>query len=88
MKHAITVVPSDLELCIKFGEGEEIIFEGEEFKVELPKNVGPATLMAVGYYIIGCIQEQHKQYFKENISKYIKEASSKPFGKGLSVIVE
>lgn len=89
MKHAITVVPSKSELCIKFGEShEEIIFTGDTLKIPLPKKCGPACMMAIGYYVIGKIQEQNKQYFKDNIVQYVRKASSKDFGKGIKVIVE
>lgn len=87
MKHAITVVPSDEELCITFGEGD-VDFENTILNIPLPANCGPATLMAIGYYIIGCMQEQYPQYFKENIANYIKRNSKGDFGKALSVIVE
>lgn len=87
IKHAITVVPSETELCIQFGEGE-VDFVGEVLKIPIPNNAGPATLMAIGYYVIGHIQEQNPQYFKENIRNYIERNSKGSFGKALSVIVE
>lgn len=88
LKHAITVVPSKKELCIKFGKGEEIIFNGDIIEIHLPNDCNLATMMSIGYYVIGQIQEQKPQYFKKNIARYVKEASSKSFGKGIKVIVE
>lgn len=88
LKHAITVVPDKKELCIKFGEGDDIIFEGDILNIPLPENTNIATLMAIGYYVIGQIQEQKPQYFKQNIENYVVQASSKSFGKGIKVIVK
>ncbi len=88
LKHAITVVPYEKELCIQFGEGQDFIFHGDVFKVPLPKDAGIATIMAIGYYVIGNIVAGKPQYFKKNIGKFIAELSSTKFGKGLKVIVE
>lgn len=89
LKHAITIVPSKTELCIKFGDSsEEIYFNGDSIKIPLPKKCGPAAMMAIGYYVIGKIQEQHKQYFKDNISVYVRKVASKPFGAGIKIIVD
>lgn len=87
LKHAITVVPSKTELCIKFGK-EKVEFANDILEIELPQKIGPATLMAMGYFIIGKIQEKHKQYFKENIKTYIDTINKNSFGKGMNVIVE
>ena len=86
LKHAITVVPSETELCISFGQGE-IDFTGDKLNIPLPENCGPAAMMAIGYYVIGLIQEQHPQYFKNNIKNYVERNSKGKFGKALSVIV-
>lgn len=88
LKHAITVVPNKNELCIKFGSADQIIFEGDVLNIPLPKDCNLAAMMAIGYYVIGKIQEQKPQYFKKNIAKYVKKATNKSFGKGISVIVE
>lgn len=87
LKHAITVVPYDKELCIQFGKGK-VDFPNDKLTIPLPPQAGPAAIMAIGYYTIGKIQENKPQWFKQNINNYIKKASSKPFGKGLKVIVE
>lgn len=87
LKHAITVVPYKQELCIEFGE-ENATFENDKIKIPLPSNANIGTIMAIGYYVIGQIQENKPQYFKENISKYIKRVNETDFGKGLKVIVE
>jgi len=87
LKHAITVVPYKKELCIQFGNGK-VDFPNDKITIPLPPKADLATIMAIGYYVIGKIQENKVQWFKQNINTYIKEASSKPFGKGLKVIVE
>lgn len=88
LKHAITVVSDKKELCIKFGSGEDVIFKGNILEIPLPKDCSIGAMMAIGYYVIGCIQHQNPQYFKKEIASYVKEASSKEFGKGIKVIVE
>lgn len=88
LKHAITVVPYEKEACIQFGEGEVDFDEKRKIRIPLPKDAGVAAIMAIGYYVIGRIQEAKPPYFKENIEAYIRRAASTPFGKGLKVIVE
>lgn len=87
LKHAVTVVPYEKELCIQFGKGS-VEFEGDKFLVPLPVKAGPGALMAVGYYTIGKIQENKPQWFQKNIADYIAKAKKKKFGKNLKVIVE
>lgn len=87
LKHAITVVPYEKELCIKFGRWN-IDFGNDILDIPIPENCGIGMLMSIVYYVIGCIQEQHPQYFKDNIKNYIKRNAKWEFGKALSVIVE
>jgi hypothetical protein len=87
LKHAITVVPSEQELCIRFGEGN-VIFEHDMTTIPLPENCGPATLMAIGYYVIGHIQKGMPPYFKRHIREYLTRITGDSFGKHLSVVVE
>ena len=88
LKHAVTVVPYEKELCIQFGEGKIDFGKERLLKIPLPKNCGPAAMMAIGYYVIGKIQEGKPQYFKKNIRNYILNVNKSGFGKGLKVIVE
>jgi hypothetical protein len=74
-KHAKTLVPSDKELFISLVEKNEV-FGTARLNIELPKNTDYGTLMCVGYYIIGQIQKQKPQYYKENIENYAKEVSN------------
>jgi hypothetical protein len=38
--------------------------------------------------VIGCLQKQKPQYFKNNIKEYIAKNKKGTFGKAMSVIVE
>lgn len=86
-KHARTVVPSNTECFVSFGE-ENHVFGSEKNRlhIPLPENIGYAALMAIGYYVIGQIQKQHPPYFKENIVAYAKQASAF-FGETITPIV-
>jgi hypothetical protein len=84
--HATTVVPSG-ELFITFGKKMNPVFSKKQLFIPLPKNADYATMMAVGYYIIGKIQASQPAWFKKNIDSYMKKAS-KVFGKKLNPIVE
>jgi len=85
-KHAKTVVPSNKELFISFGYNNKI-FGKNRLNIELPSRSDYATVIAVGYYVIGHIQKQNKPYFKNNIEAYTKSAS-KIFGQRIKPIVE
>jgi hypothetical protein len=88
IKHAKTVVPSETECFISFGE-ENTVFGTREQRVQvpLPDDAGHAAMMAIGYYLVGRIQEAHPPYFKEHIGAYV-ETASELFGETISVIVE
>jgi hypothetical protein len=87
-KHAKTVVPSDKEFFIGLGyNNKQFGNKKNRLNVTLPKNAGPATVMALGYHIIGQIQKQHPDYFKNNITNYTKQ-TSKMFGSIIKPIVE
>jgi hypothetical protein len=84
-KHAKTLVESEDELFISFGEKNSILGK-KRLDVPLPKNAGYGAMMAVGYYLIGQIQRQHPPYFKQNIEAYCRKAS-KIFGEDISPVV-
>jgi len=87
-KHAKTVVPSDTECFISFGQENTAFGKREQrLHVPLPPDADPATVIAIGYYVIGHIQKQNEPYFKENIGRYVKEASEL-FGSAITQIVE
>ena len=85
-KHAKTVIDSDTELFVSFGY-ENTLFGKNRLNIPLPEDFDYGMLLAVAYYVIGNIQKANPPYFKENIEKYIEQAS-KIFGEKLSVIVE
>lgn len=87
IKHAFTIVPGTAELCIKFGN-DEIDFQNDVLEIPVGKDVSYGKMMAITFYIIGCIQEQVPQYYKENIKSYVIRNSGGSFGKAVSVIVE
>ena len=85
--HAKTVVSSEKEFFIDFGEKKSDIISGWNVQVPFPAWVGYGAALAIGYYVIGKIQEAHPPYFKENISRYVKEASE-AFKEEIKPIVE
>ncbi|MCW9054703.1 MAG: hypothetical protein OQJ98_01855 [Candidatus Pacebacteria bacterium] len=88
VKHAKTVVPYEKELFIHLGEGSELFPEKKErVVVPLSDTLGYAGMLALGYFIIGKIQEAHPPYFIESLVAYTKHASEL-FGQDISPIVE
>ncbi|NQZ85604.1 MAG: hypothetical protein HRU03_07840 [Nanoarchaeales archaeon] len=88
LKHAITVVPSETELCINFSGDKNIDYVGDRLDINLSQGLGQASVMAIVYYIIGQIQKQNHPYFKEHIKEYIQRNAKGDFGKSISTIVE
>jgi hypothetical protein len=84
-KHARTVVGSDKELFISFGEKNKL-FGTKRLEIPLPKKADYGAMLATGYYVIGNIQKQHPPYFRENIEAYCRKAS-KVFGERIEPIV-
>ncbi|MAF50666.1 MAG: hypothetical protein CMH64_01110 [Nanoarchaeota archaeon] len=75
-KHAKTVVPSKKEFFIGIGCDDRYkLFGRHKMCIPLSSKANYAEVLAIGYYIIGQIQKQHPQYFKNNIENYTKEAS-------------
>lgn len=87
IKHALTIVPSDTELCIKF-DSNDIDFQNDILEIPISNDVSYGKMMALTFYIIGCIQEQKPQYYKKQIKSYVKRNSGGDFGKVINVIVE
>jgi hypothetical protein len=73
-KHAKTVVGSEKELFISFGEKNRI-FGTRRLDIPLPKNADYVAMLATGYYVIGKIQKQHPPYFRDNVEAFCKRAS-------------
>lgn len=88
VKHAKTIVPSETELFIHFGDGAELFPEKkEQFSIPLSDVSGYGGMLALGYFVIGKIQAAHPPYFKEHIGAYVKRASG-VFNQEINVIVE
>jgi len=91
LKHATTVVPSKDQLFITFGKklnrNTSTLMGKNHLHVPLPKNADYVAMMAIGYYIVGKIQNSQPAWFKQNIEGYMKKAS-KVFGKKMEAIVE
>ncbi|KKQ27509.1 MAG: hypothetical protein US42_C0008G0020 [Candidatus Magasanikbacteria bacterium GW2011_GWC2_37_14] len=87
-KHAKSVANNSKELFISFGYDNKLFGQkNNRLNISLPKNSNYATVMAIVYYVIGKIQEQHAPYFKKGIAKYCQNAS-KVFGYEIKPIVE
>jgi hypothetical protein len=87
MKHAKTVVTDKTQCVISFGAPSGFVTKATEFTISLPETCGPAALIAIGYYVIGCIQKANHPYYKDRIHEYVKE-TSQAFGQHIGVIVE
>jgi len=70
--HGLFVTESEKELVINLGF-EDDTWGANRLNVPLPADAGPGLLMAVGYYIIGKIQEKKPPWFVENIMPYIEK---------------
>lgn len=88
MRHAVTVVPSDNELFISFGEENKTWGKPENrLFIPLPEGAGYGAMIAVGYYIVGKIQAAYPHLFKDNIAAYTTQVSEL-FGSAILPIVE
>jgi len=67
-KHGLFVHPSEEELVVGLGVNNRL-HGYSRFNVEIP-DLGPARLMALGYYLIGQIQRRKYPWFKLNIDDY------------------
>ena len=86
VKHANTIVESNDELFISFGNKKKLCGKNTLF-IPLPKNASYASVFCIGYYIIGLIQKNHPPWFKKNLVNYTKKAS-KIFNEKIEPIVE
>jgi hypothetical protein len=88
IKHAKTVVYSDAQCFVSLGtQNKEFGDAIHRIEVPLPPSCGPAAFLAIGYVLIGNIQNAKHPYFKENIVAYTKQASDL-FGETINPIVE
>jgi len=86
-KHAKTVVTSNRELFISLDTGNQSFGDLEcRVEVPLPKDAGPGSVMAIGYWVIGLLQSKYPPYFINAIHDYVHKAS-RVFGDSISAIV-
>ncbi len=86
LKHAITLVPSDNEIWLAFWGGD-FYFKQKKVNINIPDNIWVAWFMAIAYFTVGKIQEQHYPYFKENIKEYIDYLNNSWFTNNLNIMV-
>ena len=88
MRHAVTIVPSEQELFISFGQENTTWGKPENrLFVPLPDDADYGAMIAVGYYIVGKIQAAYPHLFKDNIAAYTAQVSEL-FGTQILPIVE
>jgi hypothetical protein len=85
-KHATTVIETPNELFLAFGR-ENTIWGTERLNIPLPEHATYPAMMAVGYYVIGKIQAQKPDWFKQSIVPFTQKASE-IFGQKLPPIVK
>jgi hypothetical protein len=85
-KHATTVVNAPNELFLAFGR-ENDSFGQDRLNIRLPQDATYPAIMAVGYYVIGKIQTQKPDWFKEGVGPFAQRASE-IFGQTIKPIVE
>ena len=87
-KHAKSVVKYDKELFVSFGYDNQTFGpEGNRLNIPLPDDADYGAMMAIAYYVVGKIQDQHPSYFQQGIEDYMKKAGE-AFGITISAIVE
>ena len=87
LKHAITLIKNEKELCISFWKWD-LYYNWNHINFPFPRDWNIWTMMAIWYYIIWKIQNSHPNYFQKNISNYISEINKTSFWKEVKVIVE
>ena len=87
-KHAKTVVKSDKEVFISFGEKNKYYGPAKNrMHITLPKKLDYAGFLAIVYYVLGRVQGHYPAFFQKGIVSYCKKASE-IFGYEIKPIVE
>lgn len=88
-RHAKFVIRKKDELIISLGENKYFGSPKSRFQIKNIKNLGPALSMALGYFLIGLIQESRPDYFGKHIKNFCTDYGYKAYlgGKPFSVIV-
>ncbi len=79
-RHAKTIIPSDDEMFISIGLKNDLFGKpNARWDIPLFEGANFGSVVAIGYYAIGRIQEQNPSYFKENADTYGKYQKDKLF---------
>jgi hypothetical protein len=87
MKHATTVVQDPQELFVCFDNTTGIQYGENQINLPLPQDITYASMMLIGYFMIGKIQRAFPSYFTESIEDYCIRAKAQS-GFSISPIVE
>jgi hypothetical protein len=74
MKHATTVVQSDDELFLCFGNNTGIRYGKNQINIPIFDESSYAAMMLVSYYLVGLIQKSLPPYFMDSIEEYCVRA--------------
>jgi len=88
-RHAKFVIREKDELVISLGENKYFGDPKSRFQIKNIKNAGPGLSMALGYFLIGLIQEAKPNYFEKHIRNFCADYGYRayPGAKPFSVIV-
>jgi hypothetical protein len=88
-RHAKFVIRERDELVISLGENKYFGDPKSRLEIKNIKNIGPGLSMALGYFLIGLIQEAKPDYFGKHIKNFCADYGYKayPGAKPFSVIV-
>jgi hypothetical protein len=88
-RHAKFVIREKDELVISLGENKYFGHPKSRFQIKNIKNIGPGLSMALGYFLIGLIQETKSNYFEQHIKNFCTDYGYKayPGAKPFAVIV-
>ncbi len=78
-RHAKFIYQDKKELVISFGDNEYFADKKNRLELKLPHKVGPAFALALGYFIVGLIQQQKPNYFKKSLKDYCLKRGPLPY---------
>lgn len=88
IKHAKTVVQSGSECFLSLGvRNDHYGRPANRISIPMPESYEYGAMMSIAYFVVGQIQRQKPSYFKQNIDRYIREASE-IFGYNITAVVE
>lgn len=78
-RHAKFVHPWNKELVISLGSNPYFGLKEHRWEIKTPRQIGPAFVMALTYYLIGLIQKSKEPYFKKHLAAFCIQGT-KPYG--------